>query len=85
MFHHISAPLYRERRANNNNRSSGMYADYVIWGGESGVPVDDLFNGVGEDPPMGRGKCFGDRTAQCNVPYRKNVALRCGCSIPVAE
>jgi len=45
-----------------------MYANYVVWGGESGGPVDDLFNGVGEDPPMGRGKCFGgDRTAQCNV------------------
>jgi len=27
-----------------------MYADYVVWSGESGGPVDDLFNGVGEDP-----------------------------------
>ena len=35
-----------------------MYADFVIWGVESGGPVDDLFNSVGEDPTMGRGKCF---------------------------
>ena len=28
--------------------------------------MDDLFNGVGEDPPTGRSKCFfgGDRTVQ---------------------
>jgi len=63
-----------------------MYADYVITGGESGWPVDVLFNGVVENPPTGRGKCFWeDRTVQCNVGYRKNVALWCVCSVPTAE
>ena len=49
-------------------------------------PVGDLFNGVGEDPLMGGGKCFlGDRSRQCNITYKKNVALWCRCSVHVAE
>jgi len=70
--------------ANKNNRSWGSYADYVIWGGESGGPVDDFFNGVGEDPQWVGANVFGG-TEQHNVTYRKNVALRCRCSVPVAE
>jgi len=42
--------LYYSNTANNNNRSSGRYADYVICSSELGGPVDDSFNGVGEDP-----------------------------------
>jgi len=62
-----------------------MYADYVVWcgeSGESGGPVDDLFNDVGEDP-NGYGMFLG--IGQHNVTYRKNVALQCGCSLPVAS
>ena len=48
-----------------------MYADYVVWSGESGGPVDDLFNGVGEDPQRVGANVFflggGDKTAQCIV------------------
>jgi len=35
-----------------------MYADYVDWGGELGGPVDNLFNGVGEDSQWVRANVF---------------------------
>jgi len=34
--------------------------------------------------PTGRGKCFWG-IGLCNVTYRKNVALLCGCILPAAE
>jgi len=60
-----------------------MNADYVVWGGESGGPVDDFFNGRWASPTE-RGKIFGG-IGQRSVTYRKNVAPRCGCSVPAAE
>jgi len=51
-----------------------MYADYTIWGGGSGGPIDDFFNG-GVRIPNEKGRIFlGWRIAQCSVTYRKNVA-----------
>ena len=38
--------------------------------------------------PMGIGKFFGreeGQTTNVGLTYRKNVALQCGCSLPVAE
>ena len=52
-----------------------MYADYVVWNGGSGGLVDDFFNGVGGDPPTGRGK-FGD---DCSSPtWSLTLTLKCG-------
>ena len=48
------------------------------------MPVDDLFNSMGEDPPTGRGKCSWGIGLR-NATYRKNEALQCGCSVPGAE
>jgi len=53
-----------------------VYADYVVWGDESGGPVDDLFNSVGEDPQWVRANVSGV-IGQRNVTYRKNMALGC--------
>jgi len=36
-----------------------MYANYVVWGGELGGPVDDLFNAVGEDSQRVGANVFG--------------------------
>jgi len=61
-----------------------MYAD-VVWGGGSGGPVDDFLT-VGWDP-NGKGQFFYAGIGQRNVclTYRKNVALRCGCSIALSD
>ena len=58
--------LYYSDTANNNNRSSGMYADYVVWGGQLGGPVDDLW-WVKIPEHVGANVFWGDRTKQCNV------------------
>jgi len=44
-----------------------LYADFVVWCGGSGGPVDDFFKGGGGDP-NGKGQLLflGDWTAQCN-------------------
>jgi len=63
-----------------------MYANYAVWGGGSGGPEDDFFSSGSWYPPAGRGNFFlGGGFRQCNVTYKKNAALRCGCSVPAAE
>jgi len=44
-----------------------------------------IFSGGGGDP-ITKGQIFlgGNQTVQCNIE-RENVALRCGCGVPVAE
>jgi len=44
-------------------------------------PVNDLFNGVGEDPSTGTGKCCFWGKGQRNVTHTKNVVLLCGVDV----
>jgi len=61
-----------------------MYANCAVCGGGSCGPVDDLMVGAGNT--NGNGQFFaGGGIGQHNVTYRKNMALWCGCSVPVAQ
>jgi len=66
-----------------------MYADYVIWGGGLAGLVDHFLT-VRVGSQRQRAIFFvgeGGRIGQCNVgqTYKKNVALQCVCSVPMAE
>ena len=49
--------------------------------------MDDIFNDGSGDAQWEGANFFGGGIGQRNVgvTYRKNVALQCGCSIPMAE
>ena len=63
-----------------------MYANCDVWGGDLGGSENDVFFPVGGIPNR-KGQFFfgGGGIRQCNVTYRKNVALLCGWSISAAE
>jgi len=50
---------------------------YAVWGGVSGGPVGDFFNGGNGDPRTGRG--ILGTIGQRNVTYKKNV--HCGVDV----
>jgi len=64
--------------------------DYVIWGGRGGLSglVDHFFNGEGGNPQCQGANFFqgwGMGQLIVSLTFMKNLALQCGCSVPVAE
>jgi len=78
-----TASLSNLSYVNNNNRSSVYECKLCRLGWGVGCASGSLFNGGWGSPPW-RGKLFfleGEGIGQCNVTYRKNVELHCGCSV----
>jgi len=57
----------------------------MLFGVVSRVGQMMIFFLVGWVDPKARGFFWRGGIGQCNVTYRKHVALCCGCSIPAAE
>jgi len=65
----------------NVKRSIVTNGDFVAY--FAGSPEDDYFSR--RWIAQGRNFLGEGGIGQCNVTYRKHVALRCGCSVPAAQ